>query len=141
MHESSILTLKKLTTGKNGLSRPAFEALCREIKSEPIEAIAEVLFAKPAKKSPPKQAKPDWLLAMEKAKKLRNTWTAADFVEALYIVAMEQGWLSSEAAKSRPANLSFPKAAERLAAIAGGEKLKRAFIDFIHRHVARDLRS
>ncbi len=141
MRESSFAILKKLTTGKKALSRGDFKALCRDIQAASIDDLAEKVFAQPIRPAAAKAEKPAWLSAMQATKTKRRLWTAPEFVASLYEIALERQWVSSEQARKRPATLSFPDAAKRIAAVAGGDELSRAFAQYIDKRVEQDRRS
>ncbi len=137
MRETSLQALKKLTKGTGALSRRSFEEFCADIQAAKINELADRLFSVPVKRV----ERPAWLDAMLVAKKRRNTWKAAEFVDAVYEVAVEQKWITKDAVAGRPASLSFPKAAERIATISGGDALSRAFVKYIDMRVAEDRRT
>lgn len=139
MLETSVAALKRLTTGKNGLSREAFEALCSDIRSSSVRELADRVFAPPPKKSA--APKPEWLRRMDMAKKRFKSWSAADFITALYKVAVDEGWVTQKVADDRPASLTFPRAAAKLAETAGKENVSRAFVAYINQRADTDKRT
>lgn len=137
MREASLKALKRLTKGKAALSRQEFEGLCADICSAKIDELADSLFPLPKKKA----ERPAWFDAMEAAKKHRKSWSASDFVAAVYEIAVEQNWITKDVAAKRPSKLSFKKAAERVAAISGSDALSSAFVRYIDLRVAQDRRT
>jgi hypothetical protein len=136
MRADTIAALLRLGKGRNAVSAVELMEICADIQGARVEEIRAALGAKLAPRRPRAPA-PDWLAAMQRAQK-RIKWSAREAVDTLFEIAVRDGLWPADAA--RPAQLSFAKAAERIAARASGEAVRRAFVAFVDEHTRANAR-
>lgn len=130
MRADTAAILKKLSRGKSALDQAALLAFCADIRSasdtEVIEALKKPAAVKKAKAPPP-----EWLSAMEDARKTVK-WSAPEATRTLIQIALDEGLINSDpyAGKKTP---GFAVAAKKLATLSSGSGLSSCFV----REVAR----
>lgn len=124
--EAVIDQLKRLTKGKNGLSKAEMTDLLTTLRTKETGSLLQALY--PERKAPAKKPKaetPAWIKDMQTAQK-QLSWKMPEAVERLYLLASETG---VEVSGNRKATL--PAAAKHIAATLGEAKTRDIFVEWV----------